>query len=183
VALISSRPWAEADSSGRLVRPAARSAEVAEFEEATVSFFVNAADLIGIPKSVAAIYGSCFASPEPLNFADIERGLKISKGSISQGLRILCEMGALKKVSRPSERRDYFAPDLELRKLIRRWIEERLQKQLSAGLGRLEYLAESVPASRSASGKVLRIRIKSLQNWHKKGRALMPVIKAFLRVT
>ena len=51
-----------------------------------VEFFVKAADLLGIPKSVAAIYGICFASPEPLSFADIEARLDISRGSISQGV-------------------------------------------------------------------------------------------------
>lgn len=61
-----------------------------------VSFFIDAADMLGVPKSVAAIYGICFASPEPLSFSDINERLDISSGSISQGLRVLREVGALK---------------------------------------------------------------------------------------
>ena len=59
------------------------------FEEQGISFFVEAAGLMGIPKSVAMIYGVLFGSSEPLSFSDIESKLDISKGSVSQGLRLL----------------------------------------------------------------------------------------------
>lgn len=66
-----------------------RSAEVVAFEIAVVSFFVDAADLLGVPKSVAAIYGLCFSSAEPLSFADLDDRLDISTGSISQPVKIV----------------------------------------------------------------------------------------------
>ena len=104
--------------------------------------------VVSDPKSVAAIYGLCFASAEPLSFADINDRLDLSQGSISQGLRVLREMGALRVVpvdtAEPSpappetRRREFFAPDLELRKLVSHWIEQRLEKQLKAGKGRLQ---------------------------------------------
>ena len=53
-----------------------RSASVVGFEEAVVDFFVDAADLLGVPKSVAVLYGIVFASAQPLSFADIEARLK-----------------------------------------------------------------------------------------------------------
>ena len=61
-----------------------------------MAFFLEAADILGVPKSVAAIYGICFASPQPLGFSEIQARLDISAGSISQGLRVLREIGALK---------------------------------------------------------------------------------------
>ena len=64
-----------------------RPAERVEFEVAVVDFFVGAAHLLGVPKSVAAIYGIVFASAAPLSFADIAARLDLSQGSISQGLR------------------------------------------------------------------------------------------------
>ena len=78
---------------------AERSADLIAFEQSLVAFFIEAADLLGVPKSVAAIYGVCFASPEPLGFSEIQARLDISAGSISQGLRFLREIGALKPVS------------------------------------------------------------------------------------
>jgi DNA-binding transcriptional regulator GbsR (MarR family) len=165
-----------------LVLPGDRSAEVHEFEAAVVGFFVDAADLLGVPKSVAAIYGIIFASPQPISFADIEARLDISKGSISQGLRVLREIGALKEVSADADRAELFTPDLEMRKLVARFLENRLKRQLDAGSTRLATLQRALPASRSADTEVLRERLHSLQAWHSKARALLPVAKTFLKL-
>ncbi|MBS0631520.1 MAG: ArsR family transcriptional regulator [Verrucomicrobia bacterium] len=148
-----------------------------------VSFFLDAAELLGVPKSVAAIYGVVFASPNPLSFTDIEQRLDISKGSISQGLRVLREVGAVKAVEREGDRRERFVPDLELRKLIRRWLEERLQKQLTAGNNKLTALKQLVPTQTGENAEVLRQRLKQLQAWHSKARAVVPLAKTFLQLT
>lgn len=182
-----------------LVRAAGRANDVVAFEESVVCFFLEAAEVLGVPKSVAAIYGICFASPEPLSFADIDGRLEISQGSISQGLRVLRDVGALRVVSpseregrspeaepkagREARRREFFAPDLELRKLAAHWIEQRLEKQLKAGKGRLQAMKDAVPADRNGSARELQARLKYLESWHTQSRALVPVIKTFLKLT
>lgn len=153
-----------------------------EFERQVVDFFVSAADLLGVPKSVAAIYGIVFASPEPLSFAEIEARLDISKGSVSQGLRVLREVGALKEVSVADDRVERFSPDLELRKLVSRFIESRLEKQLAAGVTRLDALGRAVPGRSAADGAVLKRRLKSLHDWHSKARSVLPIVRGVLRV-
>lgn len=164
-----------------LVLAAGRPAEVVVFDEQVVDFFVGTADALGVPKSVAAIYGIVFASPLPLSFADIEQRLDISKGSISQGLRVLREVGALKEVSTDAQRAELFTPDLELRKLVVRFLENRLEKQLSAGSSKLSALSKVVPASNGEAAE-LRKRLKSLSDWHTKARALLPVARSFLKL-
>jgi len=191
-----------------LVRADGRQADVVAFEESVVAFFLEAADILGVPKSVAAIYGICFASPQPLGFSEIQARLDISAGSISQGLRVLREIGALKVAESPLRRepnpeqvkrvegltpqtlnvrglrtREHFEPDLELRKLIAHFIETRLQKQLSSGRTRLQAITKAVPTGSNGSSKVLKARLKALQTWHDKSRAVMPVIKTFLKLT
>ena len=83
-----------------LLQKQERSASIVGFEEAVVDFFVDAADLLGVPKSVAVLYGIVFASPQPLSFADIQARGTLSKGSVSQGLRVLREMGPSKRFRR-----------------------------------------------------------------------------------
>jgi DNA-binding transcriptional regulator GbsR (MarR family) len=166
-----------------LVRGDDRAPDVVAFEVALVDFFVRGAELLGVPRSVAAIYGIVFASPAPLCFADIEARLDISKGSISQGLRVLREIGAIRVVEGNDSRRDYFAPDLELRKLVVRFLDERLNRQLADGSERLKHLSRAVPASGAADHDTLRERIRQLKNWHDKTRAVVPVIKTFLALT
>lgn len=160
-----------------------RADDVVAFERSVVNFFVDAAAMLGVPKSVAAIYGIVFASPSALSFAEIEARLDISKGSISQGLRVLREMGALREVSTEADRAERFMPDLELRKLVQRFIEHRLQQQLDVGKARLAGLADLVPASDAHDAEALRKRIKHLQTWQDKARAVLPVVKTFLALT
>lgn len=147
-----------------------------------VDFFVDAAELLGVPKSVAAIYGIVFASPAPLSFADIGSRLDISKGSVSQGLRVLREVGAVKEVSRASDRSELFEPDLEMRRLVLRFLENRLARQLELGGTRLENLARTLPRGRNGEAVVLRARVKQLQNWNSKARALLPIARTFLKL-
>lgn len=165
-----------------MIRYEGRDTDVVAFEESLVGFFVEAADLLGVPKSVAILYGTVFASPAPLSFAEIEIRIYLSKGSISQGLRILREMGAIKEVSTPADRAELFAPDMELRKLIDRWIAERLQRQLASGQDRLKALTRILPGGRSADAKVLLQRLKHLQNWHDRARSALPLIRGFLKL-
>lgn len=172
-----------------LVRGGGRHADAVTLDREIVSFFVEAAGLLGIPKSLAAIYGICFASPDPLSFSDIQERLDISAGSISQGIRVLREVGALKVAPPVSDgtngqrRGDRFEPALGLRELAVHLIDEKLRPQLNSGRARLQAISEAIPPSRHASSKVLRERIDALQTWHHKARTVLPLVKAFLRVT
>lgn len=152
---------------------------IAAFEDEMVAFFISAADTLGVPRSVAAIYGICFASPVPLSFADIHARLDISQGSISQGVRILKEMGALKVVG-CHKRRDYFSPDLALRRWVARFLEERLEKQLKHGVERLDALASMLPQA-GEGAKELHVRLKYLRQWYGRSKALVPLIKIYLK--
>jgi len=172
-----------ADAASGVVRGEGREADLVEFEESVVGFFVDAADLLGVPKSVAILYGIIFASPEPLSFAEIEQRLVLSKGSISQGLRVLREMGAIKEVSTSAERMERFTPDMEMRRLIQRFLEQRLQRQLDTGKTRLTALQRHLPDLAKADAETLRSRLKQLQQWHDKARSVLPVARALLKLT
>jgi DNA-binding transcriptional regulator GbsR (MarR family) len=177
------RPRSKAPGlSWTLVRSEGRPREVVAFEEEVLVFFLDSANLLGVPKSVAAIYGICFASPEPLSFTEVQERLDLSSGSISQGLKVLREVGALKVVRTELDSREYVTPDLELRKLVQHWITERLQRQLSAGQSRLQTIAKTVPGSRSTASKALRDRIKTLQGWHDKASAVLPFVRTALKL-
>lgn len=171
-----------AKSNQGLVLAAGRSTEIAEFEASVVEFFVEAAEILGVPKSVAAIYGIVFASPVPLSFAEIEARLNFSKGSVSQGLRVLREVGAIKEVSSAADRAERFAPETEMRNLIGRFLQNRVERQLERGRGRLDELNGSASIFEPAEQKILRQRLQKLQRWHDRTRASLPLIRTFLRL-
>jgi DNA-binding transcriptional regulator GbsR (MarR family) len=175
-------PSAPPLTSPGLVLAAGRAPEVVAFEEQLVEFFVEGASLLGVPRSVAAIYAIVFASPAPLSFAEIAERLDVSKGSVSQGLRVLREIGAVKEVSSASDRAERFEPDMEIRRIIRHFVEQKVKRQLDTGRDRLIALSSRVPAAVGPGGKVLRERLKHLQGTHEKARALLPIAKTFLQL-
>jgi HTH-type transcriptional regulator, glycine betaine synthesis regulator len=159
-----------------------RGAAELRFEQEVVSFFIGATEVLGVPKSVAAIYGVVFASARPLCFGDIEERLNLSKGSISQGLRLLTGIGALKAVEVTGDRREHYTPDMQLRKLIQRFLENRLQTQLEAGEHSLDRIIRRVHSLEEDDAKQLTQRLKHLRTWHVKARALLPLAKTFLKL-
>src|SRR6478736_5009638 len=133
-----------------LVIAAGRPAATVAFESDVVDFFVSAAELLGVPKSLAAIYGIVFASPAPLSFAEIGARLDLSKGSVSQGLRALREVGAVQEVSKPEDPAELFVPELEMRRLVERYLSGRLDPQLKGcrdRLGSLEKQLTGLPVA------------------------------------
>jgi len=194
----------------------------AEFERAVVELFAQAADTFGIPKSVTAIYAVIFASPRPLCFADVEDRLRLSKGSVSQGLRVLREVGAITIADANGQsgkgkaqsgaaasplapsaaegkltalrlslnagdaaggnatRRDYYIPNMELRRLVARLLKERIEPQLAGSSRRLTQLVETVPFADPAAAELVRGRLKHLQVWQRKARKLVPFAKTLL---
>lgn len=152
------------------------------FETDVVDFFVRAAELLGVPKSLAAIYGIVFASPTPVSFSDVCVRLDLSKGSISQGLRVLREVDAVQEVSAKEDPTELFIPNLEMRQLIGRYLAARLDPQLNSGRKRLDTLEKHLSSFGATERKSLGSRLRKLQTWHSKTCALLPLVRTFLKV-
>ncbi len=154
------------------------------FEAEIVAVFADLVTLLGLPKSMGEIYGLVFASPEPLGFADIERKLRLSKGTVSQGLRSLRELGAIQGVGGDGERRERWIATVELRKLIGTILRERLVPYLERQDQRLShadaFLNAPVDGHDEAAIKVLRNRLGKLQAWQSRARTVLPLIGKML---
>jgi hypothetical protein len=183
----------------RLARPvAARSSNAAgegsvDFERECVDFFAEVVQVAGVAKSVGQIYGLLFASPEPLSFSDIVERLQVSKGSASQGLRLLRSLGAINVArpplltQRPQDsgaeaemlRRDYYEPELSLRKLVGGVLQERVAPLAATGTDRLTRLRELV--KQSGKNQIFCLnRIKQLETWQRRLKTVLPVLGMML---
>lgn len=159
-----------------------------DFEQECVSFFADAVQLFGIPKSVGQIYGALYASPVPLSFSDIVERLDISKGSASQGLQLLRSLGAINEVARPSQianlpsgikRSVAYEPELSLRQLVSGVLRERVMPMATTGtdrLKRLRQLAEQAPQE----ADFYLGRVKQLEWWRRRLNTVLPVLSALL---
>lgn len=150
------------------------------FERECVALFSGFLHVLGVPNSIGAIYGLLFASPEPLCFADIVERLDMSKGSVSQGLAFLRQSEAVKVVEVAGDRREFFEPELGLRRLASGLIQEKIQplaKETKDAVVRLKQHAGSAQGEQS---NFQLERIKQLETWHRQLGRVLPVVQTIL---
>jgi DNA-binding transcriptional regulator GbsR (MarR family) len=146
-----------------------------------IDIFVRAANLIGLPRSIGEIYGLLYASAQPLNFDEIAEGLEISRGSVSQGLRLLKQLGAVKTHYIPGNRKDHYVPELSIEKLVRGFMNDQVSPHLESGTSRLlvieELLADEADPIRRQHALQ---RLHTLQSWHRRAAKLLPLVLTVL---
>ncbi len=145
--------------------------------------FIAAADVIGMPRSIGEIYGLIFSAPRPLTFQQIVDQLDLSKGSVSQGLKSLRGVGAVRKIYVAGDRRDYFEPETELRNLVAGLLRDRIHPHLELGKQRLERVRLDVAAGEDLDDEereMLRARVAKLESWRKQGAVILPLLAKVL---
>src|SRR2546421_3286977 len=90
-------------------------AHLSPLETEVIDLFVQLSRLLGQPRSLAEIYGLLFISAQPLAMDDLIERLGMSKGSASQGLKFLHNLGAVRTVYVPGDRRTHYEAVAELR--------------------------------------------------------------------
>ncbi len=145
-----------------------------------VELCADAVQQLGLARSVGQIYGVIYASPRPLAFADIVSGLGISNGSVSQGLRFLRELGAVRLVEDPEGRRELFVAETELRRLLGGVLEHRFRAPLEVSAARLKELAARIDPADAAHREFLAQRIESLRTWHRTALHFLPLLQTFI---
>lgn len=137
--------------------------------------------MLGLPKSLGEIYGVLFASPQPMTMQDLIDRQGISKGSASQGLKMLRTLGAVREVEFGNDRKTYFEADVELKKLVGGFIREEIRPHLKSGQEKLAKLERELgkledPGLRHFYGE----RVKRLERWSGKANLVLPLLQKFL---
>ena len=119
-------------------------ARLSPLETEIIDFFVQLSRLLGQPRSLGEIYGLLFISERPLAMDNLIERLQFSKGSASQGLKFLRNIGAVRMVYVAGERRVHYEAVAELRNLATRFLRDQIVPHLDNGHARLERIAEMV---------------------------------------
>lgn len=146
-----------------------------------VGVFVDGVRVLGLPRSIGEIYGLLFISETPLSLDDLVSRLRISKGSASQGLRMLKSLGAVREAEGGAERRTYYEPAVELKRLVGGFIREQIRPHLESGKTKISQLATSAaeiddPERRKFMGE----RVERLEKWMRSGGRVLPVLQKLL---
>jgi DNA-binding transcriptional regulator GbsR (MarR family) len=157
--------------------------EIDSIEREALAVFVDGVRVLGLPPSIGEIYGLLFISQAPLSLDDLVKRLKISKGSASQGLRTLKSLGAVRETNGNGngERRTYYEPAVELKRLVGGFIREQISPHLDSGRHKIKRLGdlantESDPERR----KFLLERTDRLDHWIRNGGRVLPLIQRIL---
>jgi DNA-binding transcriptional regulator GbsR (MarR family) len=155
--------------------------ELDPLERQVVAVFVDGVKVLGLPRSIGEIYGLLFVSQVPLSLDDLVQKLSISKGSASQGLRALKSLGAVREAEVGTERRTYYEPAIELKRLVGGFIREQVRPHLESGKAKITRLAETTqeiddPERR----KFLSERVERLETWMRSGGKVLPLLQRIL---
>jgi len=148
-----------------------------------VEFFVDGVRVLGLPPSVGQIYGLLFISRTPLSLDDFVRLLRISKGSASQGLRMLKGLGAVREADdhNGAERRVYYEPAVELKRLVGGFIREQIRPHLDSGKSKITRLYEGADQIDDVSQRqFLTERIERIDHWMRSSSRVLPVVQKLL---
>lgn len=146
-----------------------------------LAYFQDGVRMLGLPKSVGEIYGVLFASPTPLTMLDLVNRLGISKGSASQGLKMLRTLGAVREVDYRDDRKTYFEADIELKKLVGGFIREEIRPHLKSGQEKLQTLHQEAEKIEDPELRAFyEERIKRLERWSGKANLVLPLLQKFL---
>ena len=128
---------------------------------------------LGLPRSVGQLFGFVFGSARPVSFDEVIKYLGMSAGSASQGLRMLRRMGAVRTVYVFGDRRDFYVPELSLKKLLSGYVMEALLFQLAGTSEKLNELHKQFSDSPSHQDEHLASRLQTMLTWEQQLRSAM----------
>ena len=146
----------------------------------SINLFVQFSRALGQPPSVAEIYGLLFVSPHPLPQDEFIARLNLSKGSASQGLRYLLDLGAVRTIYVAGDRRTHYESVAELRNLAGRFLHQQVLTYFEGSKGRLDYIANEAKKLPQEEREFAVARVKLLRSWERNGRRILPLALAIL---
>ena len=149
-----------------------------DWEVAVIDLFLNAANSFGLPKSYGQIYGLLFCRDQALAMHEVMELLQISKGSASQGLRALRNLGAVSSFYSAGDRRERFIAESRLRKLVGGFLREQADPHLEKGTARLKQIESLVNNLEDVDTRKRGARRHEiLSGWHRQMSRLLPWVK------
>lgn len=149
-------------------------------ETEVVHLFVQLSRVLGQPPSVAEIYGLLFVSPDPMAQDEFTERLNLSKGSASQGLRYLLDLGAVRTIYLAGDRRVHYEAVAELRNLATRFLRQQVLTYFDDSKARLDRLAIEARNLSGPERDFAIARVGILKSWSRNVKRVLPFVLAIL---
>ncbi len=134
----------------------------------------------GFKRNMGRVWAVLYLSPEPLTAQELRAVLRLSSGAVSMILNDLSRWGVVRKVWIQGDRRDHFAAEVQLWRMISRVLSEREKTEIVVFMEACEeamrYLESKLTAQdpRDRSKAQLQLeRIKALHELARLGKKLL----------
>jgi len=164
-------------SNARNCKPS-REAQYFTPEDSILNLCVKLCVILGLPKSIGLIYGAVFVSTRPIEAREICKKLKISRGSVSQGIKFLRELGAIRVEGQIGNRAEHFVVEDHLRKAVETFVTKKIGPAFDE-LGEEVMRLEKDPNLNLA--QELREKLETIRRWNNHGQLLLPLVTGFLK--
>ena len=158
----------------------ARAARLNPVEVEIIHLFVQLSRALGQPPSVAEIYGLLFISPKPMPQDDFIGRLNLSKGSASQGLRYLQDLGAVRTVYVAGDRRVHYEAVAELRNLANRFLRQQVLTYFDDSTDRLDRIMVEARELPDVEREFALARVRMLKSWERNAKRVLPFVLTIL---
>jgi HTH-type transcriptional regulator, glycine betaine synthesis regulator len=102
--------------------------------------------------------------------------INLFKGSASQGLRYLLDLGAVRTVYVAGERRTYYEAIAELRNLAGRFLRQQVLTHFEDSGERLNRIASHAQKLSDEKKKHALARVEMLRSWEKNAKRILPLL-------
>jgi DNA-binding transcriptional regulator GbsR (MarR family) len=166
-------------SKSKLKKPkASRVNSASTPEDSILNLCVKLCAILGLPKSIGLIYGAVFVARQPVDADQICRKLQISRGSVSQGLKFLRELGAIRPEGLNGNRAEHFVAEDHLRKAVETFVSKKIGPAF-------DELGDEVARLEQGPGQPLpddlKEKLETIRRWHGHGQLLLPLVTGFLK--
>jgi DNA-binding transcriptional regulator GbsR (MarR family) len=112
----------------------------------------------GFKRNMGRIWAVLYLSTEPLSAEDLRQMLKLSSGAVSMTLSELSRWGVVRKVWVQGERKDFYAAEVQLWRMISRVFNEREKAEINAAIEAFEEALREVDELRRSGDAKTRAR-------------------------
>jgi DNA-binding transcriptional regulator GbsR (MarR family) len=137
----------------------------------------------GFKRNMGRVWAVLYLSLEPLSAEDLRLVLKLSSGAVSMTLNELLRWGVVRKVWVQGERKDFYAAEVQLWRMISRVVSERERTEIVKSIESFEEALAETAKLRNASDPHMRARaelqydrIKQLLDLAKLGKRLVDTL-------
>lgn len=139
----------------------------------------------GFRRHMGRLWTVLYLSPDPLTTSDLAETLQLSSSAVSLSLGDLVRWGAVRKTWRPGERKDFYAAETSIWKLLRRVYERRelnLIREANDALSEAQKILEGVGGRVSTAERrrieFMRKRLSRLSALSRAGERLVRLLVA-----